>query len=174
MQMDTGLDTGPILAQRALPIAQEDTTASLTPKLARLASDLLIETLPRILDGTFVPQPQDSSRASVFGILRKEQGRIDWSLGAAEIERRVRAYDPWPGAYTYWNGVLLKVLGASVLPGTTLGEPGRVHQIAQGVAVATGTGALLLGQVQLAGKKAMGIGEFLRGQRNFVGAILGV
>ncbi len=172
MQMDAGLDTGPILAQRAVPIADDDTTGTLTPKLADLAAALLIETLPRILAGEITPQPQDESRATVFKTIRKEQGLIDWTLPAIEIERRVRAFNPWPSAYTFWNGAQLKILRAQAAPANTRGEPGRVQQIEKEIAIATGSGILLLHEVQLAGKRAMSAQEFSRGQREFVGSSL--
>jgi len=171
MQMDAGLDTGPILGQRALPIGEDDTTGTLTPKLADLAAALLIEMLPRILAGEISPQPQDESRATVFKTIRKEEGRIDWTLAATEIERRVRAFNPWPSAYTSWNSVQLKILRAHAAASTRR-EPGRVLQAGKQVAVATGDGLLILHEVQLAGKRAMKIEEFVRGQRGFVGAIL--
>ncbi len=172
MQMDAGLDTGPILAQRAVPIADDDTTGTLTPKLADLAAALLIETLPRILAGEITPQPQDESRATVFKTIRKEQGLIDWALPAIEIERRVRAFNPWPSAYTFWNGAQLKILRAQAAPTNVRGETGRVLQIEKEIAVATGNGSLILHEVQLAGKRAMSAQEFVRGQRGFVGSSL--
>lgn len=172
MQMDPGLDTGPILAQRALPIAADDTTGTLTPKLARVAADLLIETLPRILAGEIVPRPQDESRATVFKTVRKEEGLIDWTRSASELARRIRAFNPWPSAYTFWNGLGLKVLRARAVPSTLIAEHGRVMQLKDEIAVATGDGGLVLQQVQLAGKRAMDIDDFIRGQRDFVGSML--
>ena len=170
MQMDVGLDTGPILTQRAIPIANDDTTGTLTPKLARLASDLLIETLPRILAGEITPRPQDESRATMFKTIKKEEGRIDWTRPTVEIARRVRAFNPWPSAYTFWNGTQLKILRAHISSARTSGEPGRVAQSGNTIAIATGDGALILREVQLAGKRAMMIDEFARGQREFVGS----
>ncbi len=172
MQMDAGIDTGPILAQRSIPIEPNDTTGTLTPKLARLAAELLIDTLPPILAGEIVPQPQDQARATVFKTIKKEEGLIDWSRPAVEIERRVRAFNPWPGAFTFWNGTPLKIhMARSVARGGT-GEPGYVTASEQGIAVATGDGQLVLQQVQLAGKRAMSAEEFARGQRGFVGSQL--
>ena len=171
MQIDAGLDTGPILARRAIPISQDDTTATLTTKLSHLAADLLIETLPRILSGAIVPQPQDESRATVFKTIRKEDGLIDWTRSAIEIERRVRAFDPWPSAFTFWNGTQLKILRARATRSNV--EPGQVVKLPEGLGVGTGEGALLLTEVQLAGKRAMSAEEFVRGQKNFVGAKLG-
>ena len=173
MQMDTGLDTGAILAQRAIPIAAGDTTGTLTPRLADLAAALMIEQLPGLLSGTIVPQPQDGARATVFKTIRKEDGLIDWTQPAIEIERRVRAFNPWPSAFTYWNSLQLKVLRAQVAPAGIDGEPGRIVQAQDEIAVVTGAGALILREVQLAGKRAMSAGEFVRGQREFVGSYLG-
>lgn len=172
MLMDEGMDTGPILAQAGLPIALEDNRGSLTEKLARLGADLLLETLPRWLKGEIVPQPQEDDKATYTKILRKGDGLIDWSMSSGEIWRRVRAYNPWPSAYTHFEGRTLKILRAgSIKEGR--GEPGLVVATKEGAAVVTGEGLLALEEVQLAGKRAMGIAEFLRGQRRFVGSRLG-
>ncbi len=172
MQMDEGIDTGPILAQRAIPIADDDTTGTLTAKLARLAADLLIEQLPRILAGEIVPQPQNESRATLTKTIRKEDGLIAWTQPAMEIARRARAFNPWPSAFTFWNGAQLKILRVDPSAGKIDAEPGRVMKVQDKIAVATGDGALILREVQLAGKRAMTIEEFVRGQKNFVGAVL--
>lgn len=172
MQMDAGLDTGPILAHRALPIANDDTTGTLTPKLADLAAALLTETLPPILSGEIRAQPQDESRASVCKTIRKEDGLIDWTRSAIEIERRVRAFNPWPSAYTFWNGAQLKILRSRAVSAKARVEPGRVFQVEKEIAVAAGDGSLNLCEVQLSGKRAMKIEDFVRGQREFVGTVL--
>ncbi len=172
MQMDAGLDTGPILAAQAIPIDEEDTTGTLTGKLAQVAAGLVFDSLPLILKGELVPQPQDESRATLFKTVKKEQGVVDWSQPAGEIARRVRAFNPWPSAYTYWNGVQLKILRAKAVGAATRAEPGRVMELAKGVAVATGEGALVLQELQLAGKRAMSAEEFVRGQRGFIGSSL--
>ncbi len=172
MQMDAGLDTGPILTQRAIPIADDDTTGTLTPKLANLAAALLIETLPRLLAGDITPQPQDESRATVCKMIRKAEGLIDWTRPADEIARRVRAFNPWPSAFTYWNGAPFKILRAQAAPGNARGEPGRVIEWRDEIAVTTGDGVLILREVQMAGKRAMKIEEFARGQMGFVGSRL--
>lgn len=173
MQMDEGLDTGPILAQRAIPVADDDTTGTLTPKLANLAADLMIETLPRILAGKIAPQPQDETRATMFKQINKEEGLIDWTRPAIEIARRVRAFNPWPSAFTLWNGAPLKILRAEASPRKSDAAPGCVIQAGKEIAIATGDGVLILREIQLAGKRAMMIEEFVRGQRKFVGAIVG-
>lgn len=174
MLMDEGMDTGPILAQISIKIRPEDTTGSLVERLARIGADLLLETLPRWLEGQIRPQPQDNARATYTKPIAKKDGLIDWSLPAVEIWGRVRAFDPWPGAHTWWRGKLFKVLASRPLPEWAgKGKPGQVLDLSAGVAVATGQGALLLQEVQLAGRRAIGIQDFVRGQRDFIGSLLG-
>lgn len=173
MQMDEGIDTGPTLAQRAIPIENEDTTTTLTTKLANLAAEFLIEALPRILAGEMTPQTQDETRATYAKTLQKDLGLINWNLSAEEIERRVRAFNPWPSTYTFWNDAMMKILNAERSPNNPRVEAGSVIQAGKDIAVACGSGTLVLHQVQLAGKRAMGIEEFVRGQRDFVKSVLG-
>jgi methionyl-tRNA formyltransferase len=174
MLMDEGMDTGPILSQAPCPISPQDTRESLSARLAQLGADLMVDTLPRWLAGKIEPQVQDHSQATYCRIISKEDGLIDWSQSAVEIWRRSRAYHPWPSTYTHWQGKLLKVLRAEALPHWSgKGEPGRVMALDEGLAVATGEGALLLNELQLAGKKALSAQDFARGQRDFVGSILG-
>lgn len=174
MLMDEGMDTGPILARVAISIQPEDTAGSLGERLSEVGAELLLETLPRWLEGRIEPQPQDASKASYTKLVQKEDGLLDWSLPAVEIWRRVRAFDPWPGAYSSWRGRMFKVLAATPLPDWTgSGEAGEVLHLPAGIAVATGQGALMLKEVQLAGRRPMSIGDFHRGQRAFVGSVLG-
>ncbi len=172
MLMDEGLDTGPALAQVTLPIQPEDTTASLTPRLAAAGAQLLVATLPGWLAGAIAPitQPERSSTPTVARI-EKEAGQIDWRQPAAQIERMTRAYAPWPTAYTTWQGDVFKIWRAAVLPGFAM--PGVVVQTPQGIAVGTGAGLLLLQEVQPAGKKRMELRSFLNGAAGFVGGQLG-
>ena len=178
MLMDEGMDTGPILSQATCSISPQDTRESLRTRLAQLGADLMMDTLPRWLAAEdmaneIVPQPQDHSQATYCRIIAKQDGLIDWSQSAVEIWRRSRAYHPWPGAYTFWRDKLLKVLRAEALPQWSgEGEPGQVMALDEGLAVATGEGALLLGEVQLAGKRALSAEDFARGQRDFVGSVL--
>lgn len=172
MLMDEGMDTGPILAQARLSIAPEDNRGSLTEKLAYLGADLLLETLPRWLKEEIAPRFQEEDKATYTKILKKEDGLIDWGMSSVKIWRQVRAYNPWPSAYTDFEGRLLKILQARPIKGKR-GEPGLVVATKEGAAVVTGEGPLALEEVQLAGKRAMGIEEFLRGQRRFVGSRLG-
>jgi methionyl-tRNA formyltransferase len=174
MLMDEGMDTGPILSQATCSISPQDTRESLSARLTQLGADLMMDTLPRWLAGEIVPQPQDHSQATYCRIIAKEDGLIDWSQSAVEIWRRSRAYYPWPSTYTYWRGKLLKVLRAEALPHWSgEGERGQVMALNEGLAVATGEGALLLREVQLAGKRALSAEDFARGQRDFVGSVLG-
>lgn len=172
MLLDPGMDTGPILSQRAIPIAPDDTAGSLHDRLAQLGAELLIETLPRWLAGEIQPQPQDHSKATVTRMLTKEDGRLDWTQPAAALANRVRAFDPWPGAFTTWKGQQLKILKARALERPAMLSPGMVAHIAEGVAVATGTGWLLLEIVQLAGKRPQPVETFVHGHQEFIGSPL--
>ena len=184
MLMDAGVDTGPVLGTAALPIAPDDITGSLTTKLARLGGELLIATLPRYLAGEIVPQPQPTDGATYAPRLDKEAGKIDWREPAAIIERKVRAYQPWPSAHTSWNGQRLKVLRARVGTGEQesgirdqgSGVRGQGEVIAGergAVGVVTGEGVLWLDEVQAAGKRPMSASAFLAGARGFIGSRLG-
>ncbi len=172
MRMELEVDAGPILAQKAIPIAPDDTTGSLTLRLAQLGADLLSMTLPRWLEGEIVPQPQDEAHATYAPMVRKEDGKLDWTRPANYLARQVRAYQPWPGAYTTWRGQLLKVLRAHALNDASA-EVGRVLAWENGAAVGTGEGVLVLDEVQLAGRRPTAMAEFLRGARGFVGSFLG-
>jgi methionyl-tRNA formyltransferase len=182
MLMDAGMDTGPILAQRYLPVSPLDTTATLTDKLARLAANLLIETLRRWLTADIQPQPQDHAQATIAPKLRKEDGVVDWSEPAVGISRRVRAYNPWPGASTYLEGQLLHIWEAWPLPhntdtasGTVVsldrlhlqGLPQELPRVAFGVQ--TGDGVLAILRAQRAGRRALAAADFLRGMPNLLG-----
>lgn len=175
MLLDHGLDTGPVLAQAQISISLRDTTASLTSKLSRVAAQLLLEVLPRWLKGEITPQTQDGALASYSGVLAKDDGEIDWQLPAVDIWRRVRAYYPWPGTYTRWQDQQLRIIEAVPLAGERTTDIGRVAALDSAEAafgVSTGDGVLGISRVQLEGKKAMSAAEFLRGQRQFVGAVL--
>jgi methionyl-tRNA formyltransferase len=174
MLMDEGMDTGPILTQAECKIEPQDTTGSLSVRLAHLGADLLTETLPRWLEGQIAPQPQDDSLATYCQMITKKEGLLDWSLSATDLWLRVRAYHPWPGTYTYWRGKRLRILRARpVTMSPSSEEAGQVIRLDDGAAVVTGTEALLLEEVQLAGKRAMTAQEFVRGQRDFIGSVLG-
>lgn len=174
MLMDEGMDTGPILAQRSVAIELEDSAGSLGERLARLGAELLLDTLAPWLDGRIEARPQDGAQATYTKPVSKEDAVIDWALPAMEIWHRVRAYNPRPGARTWWEGDQLNVLrGRPLAEWKGQGGPGRVVQTTSGVAVVTGEGALLLEEIQLAGKRTMVAGDFVRGQRQFIGSELG-
>ncbi len=180
MLLDAGIDTGPMLLKRSIPIAEDETTGSLTAKLAQLGAQALLDVLPLWIEGRITPEPQDAQQATHTRLLQKEDGEIRWDRPAAVIARQVRAYNPWPSAYTHWRGKLLKILSAhalsSVIPHTDA-VPGTVsmreedgHKV---LAVVTGAGLLIVQQLQLEGKKAMSAEEFLRGYAHIVGEVLG-
>lgn len=180
MWMDEGLDTGPIIAQGSLPIRLDDTTGTLAVKLAELGARLLAETLPRWMAGEIMPQPQDESRATLAPRLDKADGRLDWSQSAVELDRRVRAFSPWPGTFASWNGKLLRILSVRVTGQTFEKARGQVTQDAvglvvrdkDGIGVVAGDGLLRLVEVQLEGKRAMSAQDFARGHPTFVGSVL--
>lgn len=173
MLMDEGLDTGPILSQAQLEVSPQDTTASLAEKLGCLGGQLLLDTLPQWISGDIAPTEQDDQQATYAGQLRRKDGRIDWTESAEQIARRIRAYHPWPGASTSWNGSPLKVLRARPLAEETgCDAVGKVMQFDSMVTVATGQGLLVLEELQLAGRRRLLAQEFSRGQRGFVGSVL--
>lgn len=166
MKMDPGVDTGPILSQRVLPIAPGETGGSLFEKMSVLGAELLMETLPRYLSGELVPQPQPEAGATYVSMLKKEDGVLDFTQPAIALERRVRAMNPWPGASFDWNGAPLKVLRASVCDDKSPGAGTRSTVQGQ-PAVGTGEGILVLEEVQPAGKKPMPGKAFLYGARDW-------
>nr|WP_322791622.1 methionyl-tRNA formyltransferase [Bellilinea sp.] len=166
MKMDAGIDTGPVLSQRSIPIEADDDAASLGNKLAIAGSELLLETLPDYLRGEIIPQVQDESQATYAPMLKKEEGGLDFAQPAEYLERKIRAFFPWPGAYLVWEGNFLKVKRASVLQQSVL--PQGKRSVVDGLpAVGTSEGVLLLREVQPAGKKWMNGEEFLRGARQW-------
>jgi methionyl-tRNA formyltransferase len=173
MLMDEGMDTGPVLAHARQPIRGDDTTETLGNRLARQGAELLVETLPRWLQGRIAPIPQADlpGEVSLCSLVKKEHGAIDWQQPAEQIERMARAYTPWPSAFTLWKGENFKIWRARVLPGQA--EAGLVVSHEASVAVGTGAGLLLLEEVQPAGKRAMPIQNFLNGAPDFVGSRLG-
>lgn len=174
MLTDEGMDTGDIISQARLPILPDDTTETLTERLARLGADLLTRTLPAWLAGEIEPTPQDDSQATLAPLISRDDAAIDWSASATAIDRLVRAYFPWPGAYTTVEGKTLKLLSAALAASEhSAAEPGTVILLPGGIGVVTGCGVLRLGTIQLAGKRAMDAGELARGYRGLVGARLG-
>ncbi len=174
MLMDSGLDTGPIIAQERMMILPQDTTGTLSVKLSHMAAQMLHGVLPRWTAGEITPQPQNDAEATYTAAIKKEAGEIDWQLPAGDIWRRVRAYQPWPGAYTSWGGRRLEIIEAVARRG---GGGKKVGEVVPGqdeaaFGVSTGDGILSIIRVQLQGKRAMPAVDFLRGQRQLIGAVL--
>ncbi len=176
MLMDASLDTGPILRQREIAISGDDTAGSLGDKLAQLSAELLLETLPLWFEGRIKPQPQDHSLATYSKRVTTADAQIDWRLSALEIWRRVRAFNPWPVCYTWYQGRRLKIWEAIPILKGSDGEVGKVIALTSDfptpVGVVTGDGVLGLCQVQIEGKRRMSAAEFIRGQREFLGYLL--
>lgn len=172
--MDEGMDTGPILTQQTLPIEESDTTGGLTERLAFHGAELLRDTIPAWLERRIAPVAQDESQATLSHMVEKSDGLLDWSLPAEELARRVRAFDPWPSTFSYWQGKQLRVLEALASDDALGDPPGRVVRLSGSgeAAVSTGRGALVLRRVQMEGRKSMAIDDFLRGQPAFIGAVL--
>ena len=177
MLMDEGMDTGPVLWQERIPIDDNDTTGTLTEKLSELSAELIVDVIPKWAKGEIKPCPQDNSQATYSKPITKASAEIDWDKPVNVLWQEVRAYNPWPGSFTKWQGKALKVLEATPLPLNERLEPGRVVRfdyLPENVAfgVTTGDGILGIIRIQLEGKKVLSSGEFLRGQRDFIGSIL--
>lgn len=176
MQMEAGLDTGPMLLQRTAPILDTDTTATLEARLARLGAQALVEALAGVAAGRLTACAQDEALACYAPKLKKEEAPLDWSLPATVLHCKVRAFNPRPVATTTWRGTTLRIWDVGPLHArdTTDDAPGTVTAVdPQGVHVQTGAGALVITRVQAAGGRALSIREFLNGARLRVGDRLG-
>jgi methionyl-tRNA formyltransferase len=164
MVMDEGLDTGPVLAMKRLPIASDETSATLHAKLSALGGDILRESLPRYLNGELTPTPQPSEGMVLAPIIDKENAKLDFTKPAVELDRRLRAFTPWPGAYTLLGGKVFKVHRLRVAKGS--GAPGTVLSAGtEGIEVACGEGSVVLLEVQPEGKRVMRAADFLSGNK---------
>jgi methionyl-tRNA formyltransferase len=166
MQMDAGLDTGPILARKSIPILPEDNAGTLFDKLSQLGGDFLAETLPKYIAGELSPTPQPEEGSSYAPMLSKKDGDLDFNKSAEVLARQVRGYYPWPGCFTHFNEKLLKVHQAHEIS-STKGQPGQRLVVDGFPAIATSNGALVLDTVQPAGKKRMSGEVFLNGARDW-------
>jgi methionyl-tRNA formyltransferase len=172
MLIDEGLDTGPTLLRRSTPIGPEETAAELEPRLAAIGAELLIETLAGIGAGTLRPEPQDHSQATLAPIIKKEDGRLDWTTQADTLARRVRGFHPWPGTFTTWRGQPLKILSARAEAGGGL-APGELAADRDGLLVGCGQGTRLrLLEVQPESRRPMSAAAFAAGLRLAAGARL--
>lgn len=182
MQMDVGLDTGDMIMKQEVAIDRKETAASLFDKLSVIGGPLLLKALDAIEDGTAIRTPQNGDEATYAGMLSKEMGLIDWSLGAKELERLVRGLDPWPCAYTSWHGKQLKIWKSDVVPadqkeiGPESALPGTIMKVMKDcILVKTGSddSLLALSEIQMEGKKRMSTRDFLLGTKMTEGERLG-
>lgn len=176
MQMDVGMDTGPWLAQRAIPVAPTDTGDTLHDKVAALGAGLMVEVVDRLSEGPVPAVAQPEEGVTLAPLLRKDDAEIDWTRDARSIERQIRAYHPWPGTRTSLDGKVLRVLPqARVVTGREGASPGVVLAASrhEGLVVQAGQGALALGTLQLEGRKALPIEAFLAGVPVAPGTALG-
>ena len=175
MQMDAGLDTGPVLAEARLPIHDDDTAQTLHDRLALLGADSLVTALERFSRGEIRPQPQDGSRACYAKKLRKEEGALDWTQPASVLHRKIRALVPWPVTTTTWHGKTLRLWETGPLvKKNTPGVPGTIVQAdTGGVYVQTGEGVITITRLQAEGGKILAVGEFLNGHPLAAGDRLG-
>ena len=173
MYMDVGLDTGEMLVKRSVAIGENETAGELYNRLALVGRETMAETLKRLCAGELVAEKQDDALSCYAPMMKKEDGLIDWNQSAGTVHNLVRGLDPWPGAYTHLDGEILKIAGTAVTDGLS-GEPGTVLRAGtDGVCIACGEGALLIGQLQLPGKKRLAAEIFLRGRELPVGCCLG-
>jgi methionyl-tRNA formyltransferase len=161
MQMDEGLDTGPILLQEAMPIAPETNSGELSERLAALGARLISDALDGVAGGTLLARPQPRDGVTYAAKLRREEGQLDWRLSALALERQVRAFDPWPGAYFGGRGERLRVLTAEADPRSAAAPPGTV--LDERLSVACGEGVLRPLKLQRPGRSALDTAAFLRG-----------
>ena len=168
MQMDVGLDTGDMLYKLSCPITAEDTSATLYDKLAGLGPQGLIETLQQLAQGTIKPEAQDEDFVTYAEKLSKEEAQIDWSLSAVQLERCIRAFNPWPMSWITIDHQPVKIWKASVIPGESTAEPGTIIEAnKQGIQVVSAEGFLNLETLQPAGKKAMSAQDLLNSRREW-------
>lgn len=177
MQMNEGIDTGDILLQERILLADDETGESLYEKLSALGGRLLVQALPLLESGGLTATRQDDASSSYAGMLKKEMGNIDWTKSADEIERLIRGLNSWPSAYTFWNGRQLKLWAADVAKDAACADvaqtAGTILTVTKdAIHVQTGTGVLILKEVQLQGKKRMAVRDFLLGNHPVAGEVL--
>jgi len=172
MLINEKMDQGPILSQSEADIEPGETFSSLHDKLAILGSHLLIDTLPKYLNQEIKPIIQDDTQATYCQKITKDDGKIDWSKPATEIETMIRAFDPWPETWSYWGDKKLKILAGTVNNSRTLDKAGTILKDGDNLLICTGEGNLQVKKIQLEGKKEMGVKDFLNGYPQIVGEVL--
>jgi methionyl-tRNA formyltransferase len=173
MRLAAKMDAGPIVDQYRCPLAPDARAGKLLTDLFTIGSERLLRVLPSYVAGEVMPRAQDEALATYTQMVRKEDGLVDWARPAAQIERMVRAYDPWPGVQTTWRGQPLRIVDAAVGEGEGSIAPGALAERPEGLVVGCGDGLLLLRQVQPAGKRAMAAAEWRRGLRDLQAEQLG-
>jgi methionyl-tRNA formyltransferase len=173
MLMDEGLDTGPLLTQRPVPIRLDHTAGTLSAELAELGADLLVESLPRYAAGGITPRPQNAADATSAPRLSRADGRLDPSRSADDLQRQLRAYTPWPGTFLRLGEVELAVLAAHTEPGPVDRPPGTLTERGGLPMLATASGWLALERVQVPGRTVVDGASFLNGHRHLLGAASG-
>lgn len=174
MMMDVEMDTGDMLEKTVVKLNPDETGGSLFDRLSLLGGDLILSTLSKLEKGEITPQPQDHAQATYVKKISKSMGDIDWTMDAVSIERLVRGLNPWPSAFTRWNGKMLKIWEAKVLPDLETKAPcGSVISASdEGLKIQTGNGVLCVTSLQLEGKKRMDTAAFLRGYQVESGFIM--
>ena len=172
MLINEKMDEGDILAQVKIKIDTTETFTTLHDKFALLGANLLLEILPQYLGGQIKPQPQDDSQATYCQLITKEMGKINWRKSAQEIDRQIRAFTPWPGAFTFWNGKQLKISAVMVSTVEPSAEIGKVFKFNDGIGIKCGKGVLEIIELQLESKKTMNFKEFLNGNPQIIGSLL--
>ena len=172
MLMDVGLDTGDMLVKRSLNIGENETAGELHDRLALLGREVMEETLDHLCAGALVAEKQDDSLSCYAPMLKKEDGLIDWQRSAIEIHNQVRGLDPWPGAYTYLEGEVLKIAATTVDTGSVEAAGTIISADKTGVRIACGEGVLIVGELQLPGRKRLAAMNFLSGRPLFPGTRL--
>ena len=174
MRINAGMDTGDMLLKAEIEILPDDTSPTLAERLSKLGADLLIETLKGIEIGMIHAIPQEHAQATYAPILKKEDGRIDFSRTAAEIANRLRGFNPWPGAYTTYRGTPWKILAAHAANDSTKGNPGEIYAIRKGIFVSCNNNTLLeVTELQQEGRKRITAEAFVNGQRPISGEVFG-
>jgi len=173
MLMDEEIDHGPILAQEEFTIPEDIKHEELHLKLGEIGGELLVKTIPQWLNGKITPKEQNHTKATFTKKITKEDGKIDWSKEAEYIARQIRAFHPWPGTYTFWQGKTLKILqGKAQESPSSHVSLGSIIPWHEGFAVATGKGVLAIEQLQMEGKNPVSAKDFLLGHKDFIGTKL--
>lgn len=173
MLMDVGLDTGDMLVKMSLPIGLDETAGQLHDRLALLGRKALEETLVQLCAGTLAPEKQNDELSCYAPMLKKEDGLIDWNRSAIDIHNQVRGLDPWPGVYTYLDDEVLKIAATAVAEGSSEAPGTIISADKTGVRIACGEGGLVVGELQLPGRKRLSAMNFLSGKPLFSGTRLG-